>query len=246
MKKVEDGIVLLAGLIVAGRCVHVVVAMIADDGGLVEMMMNFAMRDIVCFPGERSGTGNMNYAGAVAEVGLDGVVGRVEVADAVHYEAVAVKIGSKGIRGETPHALIIFLHRRWLGGAFDGDGDFLGIGSAEAEGDAIVGVDFRRDDGWRLRLGVGVARRNQFGEKQSCEQQREAFHQVHLEDEICDNNGGRECYNTTTPRCIFAGWILSAESGRKLAQTFLDVGTRFPSKVAPALQKASATTAASE
>jgi hypothetical protein len=74
-----------------------------------------------------------------------------------------------------------------------------------------------------LRLGVGVARRNQFGEKQSCEQRREAFHQVHLEDEICDNNGGRECYNTTTPRCIFAGWILSAESGHKLAQTFLDV-----------------------
>jgi hypothetical protein len=80
-----------------------------------------------------------------------------------------------------------------------------------------------------LRLGVGVARRNPFGEKQSCEEQREAFHQVHPEDEICNNNGGRECYNTTTPRCMFAGCILSAESG-KLAQTFLDVGTRFPSK----------------
>ena len=190
VKKVEDGIGLLACRVVAGRCVHVVVAMIADDGGLVEMMMNFAMRDSVCFPGERSGTGNMNFAGAVEEVGFDGVVGRVEVVDAVHNEAVAVEIGSERIRGEAPRALIIFLHRRWLGGAFDGDGDFLGIGSTKAEADAIVGVDFGRGGGRRLRLSVGMARRNQFGEKQSCEQQREAFHQVHLKHEIRDNSGG--------------------------------------------------------
>jgi len=97
VKKVEDGIGLPAGRIVAGWGVHVVVAMIADDGGLVEMMMNFAMRDIVCFPGERGGTGNMNFAGAVEEVGFDGVIGRVEVVDAVHSEAVAVEIGSERI-----------------------------------------------------------------------------------------------------------------------------------------------------
>jgi len=195
------------------------------------------MRDIVCFPGERSGTGNMNFAGAVEQVGFEGVVGRVEVVDAVHYEAVAVEIGSERIRGETPHALIIFLHRRWLGGAFDGDGDFLGIGSPEAEGDAIVGVDFRREDGRRLRLRVGMVRRNQFCEKQSCEQQREAFHQVHLEGEIRDNSGGGMLQH------YFAAMHIR-RMGTFLGRAWLQAGTDLPrcgdripfTACAPALQ----------
>src|SRR6476646_12259339 len=120
-------------------------------------MMNFSMGDVVGFPSERRRAGDMNFVRTIAEVWLDAVVGGIEHADASHLERVTVKIGSEGIAGDAPNALIVFLQWEGIRGAFDGDSDFFGVWRAETENDAVVGMDFGRDDRrWRRRRSFGL------------------------------------------------------------------------------------------
>jgi hypothetical protein len=154
--------------VVAGRGVDEEVAIVANHGGAVEMMMDFAVSDVSDFPGERRWAGDVEFASAVEEIGLDSVVRRVEERHGVGDDGVAVIIGSERIGGEKPDALIVLLHGDGLGNAFEGDGGFFDVGSTEAEGDAIVGVDFGRDQRRRLSERRG-------GGEQECEREEEGF-----------------------------------------------------------------------
>src|SRR5258708_34040125 len=101
------------------------------------MVMNFAMGNVGGFPGKRW-PGDVHFAGAIKEIWLGAVVGRIEEADAVGNEGVTVIIGSEWIGGEAPYALITFLHGHRLGKPFDLNGTFFRVGSAEAKGDGDV------------------------------------------------------------------------------------------------------------
>ena len=106
---------MLAARIVAGRGVNEKVAMVADYGGVVEVVMNFAEGTGADFPGKRRRPGNVDFVGARKEIWLDAVVRGIEEADAVSHKCVAVIIGGERIRSEAPDALIVFLHGHWLG-----------------------------------------------------------------------------------------------------------------------------------
>jgi hypothetical protein len=68
--------------------------------------------------------------------------------------------------------LIVFSHGEGLGNAFEGDGGFFDVGSAEAEGDTIVGVDFGGNQGrWRLGL-----RWSGGGQEQKSKRKESSFH----------------------------------------------------------------------
>ena len=135
-------------------------------------MMDFAMGHRANLPGKRSRSGNVHLARSIKEVGLDGVIGRIEHAHAIGDDRVPVIIRSERISGHAPDALIVSLHGERLGIAFDRNGNFFVIRRAEAERDAIIGVDLGRDQRRRLRLcSAGDA-----GEHE-CEQAEEcAFH----------------------------------------------------------------------
>jgi len=60
VQQIEDGISLLAARVVAGRGVNEKAAVVADYFGLVEMMMNLAMRNVGDFPGKTWRAGNVN------------------------------------------------------------------------------------------------------------------------------------------------------------------------------------------
>ena len=145
VKQVQDWIGLFAARVVARWSVNVIVAMIADYAGFVEMMMQLTVRDIGGFPCEARRTGNVQFASAIQEIRLNGVIGRIEVGDSVHLERIAIKIGSERIGSDAPDALIVSLHGQGLRRAFDGNGNFLGVRGAETEDDPIVGMNLRRN-----------------------------------------------------------------------------------------------------
>ena len=60
VQQIKDGISFLRGRIVARRRVDVVIAVVTRDRGLVEVMMDLAVRHIVQFPRQRRRPGNMN------------------------------------------------------------------------------------------------------------------------------------------------------------------------------------------
>src|SRR6266851_361429 len=109
------------------------------------MVMNFAMGNVGGFPGKRW-PGDMHFIGAIKEIWLGAVVGRIEEADAVGNEGVTVIIGRERIGGDAPYALIIFLHGHGLGRAFDLDGNFRCVGSTEMEGDGVVRMNLGRNE----------------------------------------------------------------------------------------------------
>jgi len=114
----------------------------------------------------------VHFARSIEEVGLDGVIGRIKHAHTVGDDRVSVIIRSERIGGHAPDTLIVFLHGQGLGMAFDRNGNFLDVGTAEAERDAIIGMDLGRDQRRRLRL---CPARN--GREQEWEQAEEcAFH----------------------------------------------------------------------
>ena len=85
----------------------------------------------------------MHHTLGVEEVGLHQRIGGVHQADAVGGERVTVKIRLQRAGGDAPDALLVFLHGQALR-ALAGEKDFLGVGKAESEGDALVGVNLRR------------------------------------------------------------------------------------------------------
>src|SRR5260370_25799953 len=110
------------------------------------MMMNFAVRRRASLPGKGRRSGNVNYARPTEEVGLGDVIGRIEQAHSIGDDRVAVIIRSERLGGHAPDALIVLLHGDGLGSAFDEDGDFFVVGSAEAESDASIGVQLWREN----------------------------------------------------------------------------------------------------
>src|SRR5260370_9275830 len=114
------------------------------------MMMNFAVRRQSTLAGKGRRSGKVNYARPTEEGGLGDVIGRIEQAHSIGDDRVAVIIRSERLGGHAPDALIVLLHGDGLGSAFDEDGDFFVVGSAEAESDASIGVALWRDQrrGW--------------------------------------------------------------------------------------------------
>src|SRR5439155_14801012 len=104
VKKIEDGVSFFSTWVVAGRRVDVVVAMIADDSGLIEVMMDFSVGDVVGFPSERRRTRNVEFAGAVQEIWLNAIVRGIEAGNAIHLERVTIEIWRQPIGGGAPNA----------------------------------------------------------------------------------------------------------------------------------------------
>jgi len=61
----------------------------------------------------------MRFARTIQEVGLDGVVRRIEHAYAISDDGVAVVIRRERIGSDAPDALIVFFHRYRLGHTFE-------------------------------------------------------------------------------------------------------------------------------
>jgi len=136
------------------------------------MMMNLAMGHGADLPGKRLRSGHVQLARPIEEVGLDGVIGRIEHAHTIGDDRISIIIRSERISGHSPDTLIVFPHGQGLGIAFDRYGNFLDVGTAEAERDAIIGMDLGRDQRRRLRLCPAGN-----GREQECEQAEEcAFH----------------------------------------------------------------------
>src|SRR5262249_37299033 len=124
VKEVQNRISLFAARIVSGRSVDIVVAVIANHPGLVEVVMKFAAWYVVGFPSEAGGTRDVEFTCAIEKIGFDGVIGGIEIGHTVHLKGIAVKIGSQRSRGNAPQALVVSLHGQRIGGTFDGDRDF--------------------------------------------------------------------------------------------------------------------------
>ena len=145
VEQVEDRVRLFAFRVVVGGGVDPVVAIVAGDGGMVEMAGDGAAGHAGGgFPTD--GAGHVHQAGTGAAVGgLEERVGGVVQGDAVGGKRIGVDVGLQGVGGGRPDALFVLFHGDALADA--GDEDFLGVGGAEAEGDLAVGGDFRRLDG---------------------------------------------------------------------------------------------------
>ena len=83
VQQIKDRIGLFSARVVAWRGIDKIAALVTNHIGLVKMVMDFAVRNVGGFPGERSGTGNVHFVGAIQKVWLGAVVGRIEQADAV-------------------------------------------------------------------------------------------------------------------------------------------------------------------
>src|SRR6266513_1170862 len=132
------------------------------------MMMDLAVGHGANLPGKRSRSGNVHLARSIEEVGLDGVIGRIEHAHAVGNDRVSVIIRSERIGGHTPDALIVFLHGERLGIAFEGNDNFFVVGGAKVERNAFIGVDLVRDQRWLWRLRWSDRGQEQNGKHKKC------------------------------------------------------------------------------
>ena len=151
VEEVEDGVRLFAFGIVVGGGVDPVVAVVAGDGGMIEMAGDGAAGHAGGgFPTD--GAADVHEAGAgVAVRGLGERIGGVVEGEAVDGEGVGVDVGLQSVGGGGPDALFVFLHGE--AGADAGDEGFFGVGGAEAEGDFAVGGDFGRFQGWGSAAG---------------------------------------------------------------------------------------------
>ena len=109
----------------------------------------------------------MNHALGVDQIGLQERIGGIHQPHPVGDEGIAVVVRLQGSRGQTPHALIVFLHGHGLG-AFEAQQDFLGVRRPETKRDALVGMHFGRDEPCRWRS----LRMNQASEAGEGEQQQ--------------------------------------------------------------------------
>src|SRR5690242_6504452 len=140
--------------VVVGGRVDVEVAVVADEGGFVEVVVDGAACAGAGLPNGRLGAGHMQEALSGAAVGgLEEGIGGIDEIRAVHGEGVGVDIGLERVGGGGPDALLVLLHGEALADA--GDGDLFGVGGAEAEGDFAVGRDFGGADGRGAAAGLG-------------------------------------------------------------------------------------------
>jgi len=149
------------------------------------MMMNLTTGHRADLPRKSSRPGNMHLARPIEEVGLDGVIGRIEHAHTIGDDRISIIIRSERIGGHAPDTLIVFPHGQGLGIAFDRYGNFLDVGTAEAKRDAIIGMDLGRDQRRRLRLCPAGN-----GREQECEQVEE-----------CALHGPSLCCNSQPNTC---------------------------------------------
>jgi hypothetical protein len=141
VQQIENGISFFRRGIVARRSVDVKVALIVGHCRLVEVMMDFSARNVADFPWQPR-AGNMHRVRRGEQVRHQQSVVGIEHAHAVDEDGVSVVVGSERGRGQVPHALIVFLHRHWIG-AGTRQLHFLRVRSEEAEGHTVVRVDFR-------------------------------------------------------------------------------------------------------
>ena len=157
MEEVEDGIFLLAALLVPRRGIDVDATSVAEGLAVIPAGGDGAVGDVV---------DSVNVAPVAFLLGNDEIVhpardvlddGIVEVHDggAVHCEAVEIEFGSQGLGGVGPDS-VGFLE---LGGTLhelSGDLDLDGLGVLVAEGYAVVGVDYDSGEDF-LRGGRSLA-----------------------------------------------------------------------------------------
>ncbi len=110
MEQVQDRVAQLRAGVITGRRVDKIVSLVADDARLIEMMLHFAMRDIVDLPRQRRRTGDVHHAVDVQQVGFEKGVARIEEGHAVSLKRVAVVIRLERRGGNAPHAGFIFFH----------------------------------------------------------------------------------------------------------------------------------------
>ena len=156
MQQVEHGISLLCCRLVTRGSVNVVVAVIARDRGLVEVMMNLTMWDIIQFPGQRGRPGNVHRILRRQQIRLQQGIRRINQAHPVGDERVPVVVRTERCGGDAPDALVVFLHGNCFC-SFARNLHLHRIRRAEAEGDAAVGVHLGRDQrrGRLRRLSLG-------------------------------------------------------------------------------------------
>jgi hypothetical protein len=144
VEKIQDRVGLLAVGIVVGRRVDVEVAVVADDGRLIEVMRHYAARSARGFPAYR--TGNAHHAlSAGLEVGLQQRIAGIGKGRAVHIERVGVDFGLEWAGGNAPDALFVLLQSQAATGQAV-HGNLFGIGRAQTEGHCAVGRNLGRLD----------------------------------------------------------------------------------------------------
>src|SRR5579872_1392045 len=150
VQQVEHWIFLFCFRIVARRRVDVEIAIVANDAGMIEMMVYEAVRNADDFP-RQAWAWDMDHALGVEQVGLDERIHGIHIADAIRDEGVAVEIGLPRTGGYGPNAFLIFLHGDVLP-TFAREKDLFRVGIAKAEGNSAVALDLWRLDG----LGSGL------------------------------------------------------------------------------------------
>ncbi len=145
VQEIENRIFFYGVGIVTGRSVHVEIPVVANDGGSIVMMMDGAVGNIIELPRHRIWSGHIGLTLRVQKIVFDDRVGRIEHVDAVHIKRISVDVGCKWACRYRPETISILLHCDCLC-AFPRKQYLLRIRSAKPESDAVVGVDFRRND----------------------------------------------------------------------------------------------------
>jgi len=96
-----------------------------------------AMRKVIDFPRQGSRAGHMHDALRIERVGLHRGIGRIDEADTIGHERVAIEIRFERICCHRPHPLLVLLHRHALG-TLARQEYFFGIRSAEPEDHTVV------------------------------------------------------------------------------------------------------------
>ena len=132
---------------VVGRRIHVVLAMLprnsAGIAGLIEVVMQFSVRNVGGFPELRSRSGNHDDAVQVDVVWEDKPVQRVQFRLAIYVERVPVDLRGKRRRCHAPYSVGL-CHGE--GSLHSGDGNLhlFRVHVAIAEGDGAVGMNLMR------------------------------------------------------------------------------------------------------
>ena len=114
------------------------------------MAVHLASRDIRNLPLERGRSGHMHGVAGIKQVRDNLRIHRIDRPDTVDSEGVAIEIRLERIRSNRPNALVV-LHRQSRR-ARHGEKHLFRIRSPETERNAIIRVDFRRNQRRRLLL----------------------------------------------------------------------------------------------
>ncbi len=109
------------------------IALVADNLGLEEMMMDDAVRHIGNLPQLRSGAGNVDHALRLEEIGLDGGIIGIDKLNPIGDEYVSVNVGIERAEREAPNAGVFPGHWRRLRRALELQLDVFRAGIEQVE-----------------------------------------------------------------------------------------------------------------